>query len=65
MQLAEDVAATSCQEKSKTEAKKGSKSAEKHQQLKPNQCSLDNKFLGKGKPSTLEEARACAEKLRS
>ena len=65
MQLAEDSAATSREKKSKTEAKKGSKSAEKHQQLKPNQRSLDKKFVGKGKPSTLEDARARAEKLRS
>nr|GEV52865.1 hypothetical protein [Tanacetum cinerariifolium] len=65
MQLAKDAVATSREKNSKTEAKKGSKSAEKHQQLKPNQRSLDKKFVGKGKPSTLEDARARAEKLRS
>lgn len=60
-------AAASREKKSKTEVKKVSKSAEKHQQSKANQG------VGrKGKPSskvnnnnTLEDARARAEKLRS
>ncbi|XP_024962751.1 COP1-interacting protein 7 isoform X1 [Cynara cardunculus var. scolymus] len=73
MQLAEDAA--SHERKSKealTDVKKGSKSAEKHQQSKANQATSDKKFGGpirKGKPSKiinpLEDARARAEKLRS
>ncbi|KAI3664281.1 hypothetical protein L6452_44766 [Arctium lappa] len=72
MQLAEDAA--SHEKKSKeasSDVKKGSKSAEKHQQSKANQATSDKKFGGpmrKGKPSKLnplEDARARAEKLRS
>ncbi|KAJ9537146.1 hypothetical protein OSB04_029879 [Centaurea solstitialis] len=67
MQLAEDAAKKS-KEASVDVVKKGSKSAEKHQQSK---ATSDKKFGGpirKGKPSKLnplEDARARAEKLRS